>query len=70
MAEIGKKGKSPAKPRKDAARKDKSLEMKASSPSREQIARLAEKYWAERGYQDGHAEQDWLRAEQELHHHI
>ena len=67
MAEIGKKVKSPAKPRKDAARKDKSLKMKASGPSREQIARLAEKYWAERGYQDGQAEQDWLRAEQELH---
>ena len=35
-------------------------------PSREQIARLAEKYWAERGRPNGSPEQDWLRAEQEL----
>jgi hypothetical protein len=32
----------------------------------EQIAQLAHKYWAERGHQDGHDEEDWLRAEQEL----
>ena len=32
----------------------------------EQIAQLAHKYWADRGQQDGHAEEDWLRAEQEL----
>ena len=35
-------------------------------PSREEIERLAQTYWAQRGYQDGYAEQDWLRAEQEL----
>ncbi len=35
-------------------------------PSREQIARLAEQYWAERGWPEGSPEQDWLRAEQEL----
>ena len=35
-------------------------------PSHEEIAHLAQQYWAERGHQDGHAEQDWLRAEQEL----
>jgi hypothetical protein len=34
--------------------------------SHEQIAQLAHKYWAERGHQHGHAEEDWLRAEQEL----
>ena len=32
----------------------------------EEIARLAEKYWAERGWPEGSPEQDWLRAEQEL----
>lgn len=32
----------------------------------DQIAQLAHKYWAERGHQHGHAEEDWLRAEQEL----
>jgi hypothetical protein len=35
-------------------------------PSRDQIEQLARSYWAARGYQDGSAEQDWLRAEQEL----
>jgi hypothetical protein len=35
-------------------------------PSHEEISRLAEQFWIERGWQDGHAEQDWLRAEQEL----
>jgi len=37
-----------------------------STPSYGEIAQLAEKFWAERGWQDGYAEQDWLRAEQEL----
>ena len=32
----------------------------------EQVAELARKYWAERGYTDGGHEEDWLRAEQEL----
>jgi hypothetical protein len=36
------------------------------TPSYEEIARLAQRYWAERGWQDGYAEQDWLRAEREL----
>lgn len=36
------------------------------TPSHAEIAQLAERYWAERGWQDGQAEQDWLRAEQEL----
>jgi Protein of unknown function (DUF2934) len=36
------------------------------TPSYGEIAQLAERYWAERGWQDGQAEQDWLRAEQEL----
>jgi hypothetical protein len=34
--------------------------------SREEIARLAHRFWAERGRQDGHHEEDWFRAEQEL----
>jgi Protein of unknown function (DUF2934) len=37
-----------------------------AQPSQEQIALLAEKYWAERGWPEGSPEQDWLRAEQEL----
>jgi hypothetical protein len=38
----------------------------AEGPSREEIARLAYSYWEARGYQGGSAEEDWLRAEQEL----
>jgi hypothetical protein len=38
----------------------------ATTPNHEEIARLAQQYWAERGYHDGQAEQDWLRAEREL----
>jgi len=50
-----------------AAAKSGAVEVMASStPSYEEIARLAERYWAERGWQDGYAEQDWLRAEREL----
>jgi hypothetical protein len=51
-----------AKPRKPAAKK----QTPAPAPTREEIARLAEKYWAERGWPEGSPEQDWLRAEQEL----
>jgi hypothetical protein len=74
MAETVKKAKAPAKPRaaagttKRAPAKGKTVaeQVTAITPSREEIARLAEQYWAERGHQDGQAEQDWLRAEQEL----
>jgi hypothetical protein len=38
----------------------------AAPPSYEQIAALAHRYWAERGYQHGNDAGDWLRAEQEL----
>ena len=50
-----------AKRRKPAAKKQMTV-----APSREEIARLAEKYWAERGWPEGSPEQDWLRAEHEL----
>ena len=50
-----------AKRRKPAAKKQTVV-----APSREEIARLAEKFWAERGWPEGSPEQDWLRAEQEL----
>lgn len=56
-----------AKTRAKAAPKTKAVEVVASrTPSYEEIARLAERYWAERGWQDGYAEQDWLRAERDL----
>ena len=74
MTEKVKKTKAPAKPRaprKTAAKKDVIAEAAAESvtihvPTHEEIARLAEQYWMERGRQDGGAEQDWLRAEQTL----
>ncbi len=64
-----KKAKAPAKPRTTTA-KAKVAAVAAPAaiavPTHQEIALLAEKYWAERGWQDGAAEQDWLRAEQEL----
>jgi hypothetical protein len=57
----------PAKSKAKAAVKTKGVEVAVvRAPSYEEIARLAERYWAERGWQDGYAEQDWLRAEREL----
>jgi hypothetical protein len=69
-----KKAKAPAKPRAAAGTTKKTTAKKqtvaekvtATTPTHEEIARLAQQYWAERGHQDGQAEQDWLRAEQEL----
>ena len=59
--------KAAAKTRAKAAAKSETVEAVASrTPSYEEIAQLAERYWAERGWQDGYAEQDWLRAEREL----
>jgi DUF2934 family protein len=37
-----------------------------SEPTHEQIAELARKYWAQRGYTNGHHEEDWFLAEKEL----
>jgi hypothetical protein len=59
--------KSVAKTKAKAAPKSKAVDIAASrTPSYAEIAQLAERYWAERGWQDGYAEQDWLRAEQQL----
>lgn len=69
MTDTGKKTKATAKPRKAAKKKENVTEITKitkPAPSREEIERLAQKFWAERGCQDGYAEQDWLRAEQEL----
>jgi len=67
MAETVKKTKAPAKPRTRAAKTTQVTEITAlPAPTREQIAQLAHRFWAERGWRHGSAEQDWLRAEQEL----
>jgi hypothetical protein len=56
-----------AKTKVKSAPKTKAIDIAASrTPSYAEIAQLAERYWAERGWQDGYAEQDWLRAEREL----
>jgi hypothetical protein len=34
--------------------------------SHEEVARLAHRYWKERGHRHGHHEDDWYRAEREL----
>jgi Protein of unknown function (DUF2934) len=49
-------------PNKSAAR-SKVMQMKASH---EEIARLAHRFWTERGRQHGHDTEDWLRAERQL----
>ncbi|QNI33717.1 DUF2934 domain-containing protein [Alloacidobacterium dinghuense] len=57
------------KPRKAPAKKKTTVEAAEPiviHPSHDQIAALAQKFWAERGYTDGQAEHDWLRAEREL----
>jgi hypothetical protein len=74
MTEKVKKTKAPAKPKATAGTTKKTVAKKETvgekvirtTPTHQEIAQLAEQYWAERGRQDGQAEQDWLRAENEL----
>jgi hypothetical protein len=71
MEEKKRKTTTPRKPSKTAIKtpgKKKSVPVKEPHVmvSREEIARLAHEFWAERGQQDGHHEEDWFRAEQEL----
>ena len=60
------KSAAPKNPKIVAKKKTVAEQVTAATPSREEIARLAQQFWAERGHQDGLAEQDWLRAEREL----
>jgi len=72
MSETEKKPKAPAKPRKAAAKTPAAKKATvteitaAAAPSHEEVSRLAHQYWIDRGRQDGHHVQDWLRAEEEL----
>jgi hypothetical protein len=78
MAETIKKAKAPAKTKKaeaekPAAKTPAAAKAKASTGiaivkpvSREEVAALAHRFWAERGYQHGQHVDDWFRAEQEL----
>ena len=74
MAEKIKKAKAPAKLRTSTA-SVKTTVVKAAAvgkpetaktPSSEAIAKLAYRYWKERGANNGQDRQDWLRAEREL----
>jgi Protein of unknown function (DUF2934) len=71
MAEKEKKAKAPAKPRKTVAKKvETAAEVTPIDQPRvvshEDVARLAHRFWAERGHQHGNPAEDWFRAEQEL----
>jgi hypothetical protein len=69
-AKTAKPAEKTAKIAKTAAKSSKStaaITTKAETPpTHEEIAHLARQYWIEGGHRDGHAEQDWLRAVQEL----
>jgi len=59
--------KATTEPRKVAAKKKAAPANSTPIPvSREQIAQLAHRFWAERGHQHGQHEEDWYRAEREL----
>ena len=71
------KPKAAAKPRKTAAKKTAEVEavkpvagnvhvMPQRSATHDDVAKLAHKYWQERGGNHGYHMEDWLRAEQEL----
>ncbi len=68
MAETIKKAKATAKPKKTAVRKAEATPGIAmvKPVSQEEVAKLAHRFWAERGYQHGQHINDWFRAEQEL----
>jgi hypothetical protein len=67
MSETIKKAKAPAKPRKAAVKKNEVQAIdQPKNVSYEEVAKLAHKFWAERGHQHGNHVDDWFRAEQEL----
>ena len=53
-------------PKAVASKKTTKKVQEIRTVSREEIAALAHKLWAERGYQHGHDAEDWFRAEQAL----
>lgn len=71
MAEPVKKATAPGAARKSSTTKNPSRRKATPKagrvmPSQEEIAKLAHRFWAERGHQHGHHEEDWLRAEREI----
>ena len=68
MAETTKKTKAPAKAKKAATKTTEAATGIAivKPVTQEEVAALAHRYWAERGYKHGNHVEDWFRAEQEL----
>jgi hypothetical protein len=60
------KAKAPVEETKAPAAETKQAGPAAKHPTHDEISQLAAKYWAERGYRDGHAAEDWKRAEHDL----
>ena len=56
----------PAKHRKVSAPEPVATAPVITTPSHDEIAKLAYSYWIARGYTHGSPEEDWLRAEREL----
>ncbi len=67
MAEKTKKASTTTKPRKTTTKKETfSTKTTTNTASPEEVAKLAHRFWAERGRQHGRDAEDWFRAEQEL----
>ena len=67
MTEKVKKASAPKNPRKTAPKKNTApIRVSQMKASHEDIAKLAHRFWSERGQPHGSHEQDWFRAEHEL----
>jgi hypothetical protein len=71
MSATKKKENAPTKPRQTAVKKRTAPSTNGSpvhgaTVPHEEVAKLAHRFWAERGHQPGRPEDDWYRAEQEL----
>jgi hypothetical protein len=67
MAEKTKKASTTTKPRKTTTKKETvAAKTTPTTASPEEVAKLAHRFWAERGRQHGRDAEDWFRAEQEL----
>jgi hypothetical protein len=67
MAEVVKAAaKKSTSPKKSAVKKPIEKQVATKTPTHEEIAERAYDFWAERGHQHGHADEDWHRAQQAL----
>jgi hypothetical protein len=56
-------------PKASTKRRKATTKTPAAPPSYQEIAKLAQRYWDDRGRPEGSPEQDWLRAEKDLLEH-